>query len=95
MSEEIPPRARRRLMAMRLPPVDPLQRYEVGEAACYLRISPAYVWARIAAGEIQVIREGAVAESRPGSRGRKSGRTFVPGSELARLCRAPEAASEA
>jgi hypothetical protein len=95
MHEEIPPpRERRRQMAMRLAPIDTLQRYEISEAACYLRISPAKVWADIAAGKIRVIREGAAVEPRSG-RGRKSGRTYVPGSELARLCRVPESSSAA
>jgi len=59
-----------------LPPLDPLQRYAVNESARYLKRAPSTCWLLIAKGHIRVIREG--------------GRTFVPGSEIARLSRLPD-----
>ena len=64
--------------APQLPPLDAAQRYSLAEACGYLRISRVNVWAKAKRGELVVIREGK--------------RTFVPGSEIVRLCRAPEAA---
>ena len=57
-----------------LPPLDTAQRYAVEEATDYLRTSRARLYERIAAGEIKVIKDGR--------------RTYVPGSEIARLSRA-------
>ena len=54
-------------------PLDERQRYAVTEALEYLRLSRARLYDKIAAGEIKVIKDGA--------------RTFVPGSEIARLSR--------
>jgi hypothetical protein len=58
------------------PTLDQSQRFIVDEAARYLRIAASTTWLRIREGKIQVIREG--------------GRTFVPGTEIARLSRLPE-----
>ena len=58
---------------MRNPPIaplDPLQRYTVPEANAYLRQSNARTYEQIKAGELKVIKDG--------------GRTYVPGSEIAR-----------
>src|SRR5258705_79720 len=54
-----------------LPPLDQLQRYPINEAGSYLRMSRARLYEKIAAGELTVIRDGR--------------RTYVPGSEIARL----------
>lgn len=53
-----------------LPPLDPLQRYTVPEAARYWRVSRAKLYNDIAAGLIATIKDGK--------------RRFVPGSEIAR-----------
>lgn len=58
-----------------LPPLDELQRYTIGEAILYLRSSRRSVYAAINEGKLNTIKE------------RK--RRYVPGSEIARLCRAP------
>jgi hypothetical protein len=50
--------------------LDPLQRYTVPEANAYLRQSNARTYQQIKAGELRVIKDG--------------GRTYVPGSEIAR-----------
>lgn len=60
-------------------PLDPHQRYTVLEACAYLRISRGYFYAKIHEGEIRLIRDG--------------GRTFVPGSEIARLSALPQEAA--
>lgn len=62
---------------MTLPPVDMSQRYTIAEAIAYLRISHATVYKEINAGRIKVLKQGK--------------RTFVPGSEIARLSRLDEA----
>jgi prophage regulatory protein len=56
-----------------LPPVDVAQRYTIKEATCYLRISHASIYKEINAHRIRVLKHGK--------------RTFVPGSEIARLSR--------
>jgi prophage regulatory protein len=56
-----------------LPLVDVAQRYTIAEAIAYLRISHASVYKEINAGRIKVLKQGK--------------RTFVPGSEIARLSR--------
>lgn len=54
---------------------DPRLRYSIPKAAELLHAGTSTIWARIAAGSIAVIRDG--------------GRTYVPGSEVERLSRAP------
>jgi len=61
----------------RLPPVDEAQRYTLLEAARYLRVSLRGLYRLIGAGEIVTFTSGR--------------RRFVPGSEIARLSRAPQA----
>ena len=51
-----------------LPPLDIQQRYGIGEAAAYLRISRARLYEHIASGEIRTLMDGR--------------RRFVPGSEI-------------
>lgn len=58
-----------------LPPLDPMQRYALPEAAKYLRITRATIWAKSKRGEIALIHDGR--------------RCFVPGAEIARLSQAP------
>lgn len=58
-----------------LPPLDPLQRYPVPEAAAYLRICIALVNRRISDGSIASIKDGK--------------RRYVPGAEIARLSALP------
>lgn len=58
-----------------LPPLDPLQRYSVPEAAAYLRICIALVNRRIADGSLASIKDGK--------------RRYIPGSEIARLSALP------
>jgi prophage regulatory protein len=53
--------------------VDVAQRYTIAEAGAYLRISHASIYKLISAGRIRVLKHGK--------------RTFVPGSEIARLSR--------
>jgi len=57
------------------PALDPLQRYSVPEANALLRQSNARTYQQIKAGELGVIRVG--------------GRTYIPGSEIARLSALP------
>ena len=64
-----------------LPPVDVAQRYTIVEATSYLRISHASVYKEINAGRIKVLKQGK--------------RTFVPGSEIARLSRLEDTATVA
>lgn len=64
-------RAKQKLKRPPLPPIDPLQRYEVPEANAFLRQSNAKTYGDIKSGKIRVIRDG--------------GRTYVPGSEIVRL----------
>ena len=58
-----------------LPQLDVLQRYDVQEAAQYLRISRAKLYNDVTAGLIKVIKDGK--------------RTLVPGSEIARRSALP------
>jgi hypothetical protein len=58
----------------RLAPVDLNQRYDIDEAAAYLRISRASLYLRISSGLIAVTKDA----SNPK-------RTFIAGSEIARL----------
>jgi excisionase family DNA binding protein len=52
-----------------LAPLDVHQRYEIDEAARYLRISRSRLYQKIAASEIRLLKDGR--------------RSFVPGSEIA------------
>ncbi|MEZ5514072.1 MAG: helix-turn-helix domain-containing protein [Steroidobacteraceae bacterium] len=54
-----------------LPPLDQQQRYSIPEAVQYLRLSRGAVYKLISAGELRILKQGK--------------RTFVPGSEIARL----------
>jgi hypothetical protein len=56
-----------------LAPVDVAQRYTIAEATSYFRISHASIYKEISAHRIRVLKQGK--------------RTFVPGSEIARLSR--------
>jgi prophage regulatory protein len=60
-------------------PVDVAQRYTIKEAISYLRISHASIYKEINARRIRVLKHGK--------------RTFVPGSEIARLSRLEDAAT--
>ena len=60
-----------------LAPVDVAQRYTIAEAVSYLRISHASIYKEINARRLRVIKSGK--------------RTFVPGSEIARLSRLEDA----
>jgi excisionase family DNA binding protein len=60
-------------LVVRLPPLDLLQRYEIDEAAAYLRIGRSRLYQKIADREIATIKDG--------------GRRLVPGTEIARLSR--------
>jgi len=55
------------------PPVDEKQRYTVNEALALLRISRAWLYSKIDAKELAVIKDGR--------------RTYIPGAEIARLSR--------
>lgn len=59
----------------RLAPLDERQRYTVAEAIEYLRSSRFTIYAAIKTGQIATIKQGA--------------RRYVPGTEIARLSRAP------
>jgi prophage regulatory protein len=61
------------------PPVDVAQRYTIKEATSYLRISHASIYKEINARRIRVLKHGK--------------RSFVPGSEIARLSRLEDAAT--
>jgi prophage regulatory protein len=61
------------------PPVNVAQRYTIKEATYYLRISHASIYKDISAGRMRVLKHGK--------------RTFVPGSEIARLSRLEDAAA--
>jgi hypothetical protein len=63
--------ARKSLERPPLAPVDLAQRYTISEAVSYLRISHASIYKEINARRLQVLKQGK--------------RTFVPGSEIARL----------
>lgn len=65
MSKSIPP----------LAPLDLSQRYTIPEAVNYLRIGRAYLYERIAKGEIRCVVDGR--------------RRYVPGTEIARLSALP------
>jgi excisionase family DNA binding protein len=54
----------------RLPPLDPLQRYTITEAAAYLRFSRRTLYRRIKLGYIEIVRDG--------------GRRYIAGKEIAR-----------
>ena len=56
-----------------LAPLDERQRYTVEETLDYLRVSRARLYEKIQAGELTAIKDGR--------------RTYVPGSEIARLSR--------
>lgn len=56
-----------------LTPLDERQRYTVDESLEYLRLSRARLYEKLQAGEIIAIKDGR--------------RTFIPGSEIARLSR--------
>jgi hypothetical protein len=56
-----------------LPPLDPNQRYEIGEALAYLRTSRAHFYEKVATGQVRLIKDGR--------------RSYVPGSELIKLSR--------
>lgn len=56
-----------------LPPLDLNQRYTIPEAAQYLRISRAYLYQLIQAGEVQTVKDGR--------------RIYVPGSVIAERSR--------
>lgn len=53
------------------PPLDSQQRYDIRETSAYLRKSVSTLYVDIAEGKLRVIKDG--------------GRTYVPGSEIARL----------
>jgi excisionase family DNA binding protein len=55
--------------AFDLPPLDPLQRYTIPEAAAYLRISRAKLYQDMKSGAVPVVKDGS--------------RTFVPGHVIA------------
>lgn len=57
---------------------DPRLRYCIPTGARLLSVSSSWTWAKIARGDILVIRDGA--------------RTFIPGSEIERLSRVPRGA---
>jgi len=69
--------ASRKKAAPTLPPLDIQQRYDILEAARYLRVSRATIYNDIAAGLLATIKDG--------------GRRFVPGSEIARKSALPGA----
>jgi len=60
-----------------LAPVDTAQRYTIAEAILYLRISHASIYKEINSRRLRVLKHGK--------------RTFVPGSEIARLSRLEDA----
>jgi prophage regulatory protein len=60
-----------------LPPIDLAQRYTIKEATSYLKISDASIYKEIKAHRLRVLKQGK--------------RTFVPGSEIARLSRLEDA----
>src|SRR5260370_41606958 len=62
-----------------LAPVDVAQRYTIAEAISYLRVARVSIYKEINAGRIRVLKHGK--------------RTFVPGSEIARLSRVEGAPS--
>jgi prophage regulatory protein len=62
-----------------LAPVDLAQRYTIKEATSYLRVSHASIYKEINARRLRVLKHGK--------------RTFVPGSEIARLSRLEDAAT--
>lgn len=66
---------KRRRSLPKLPPLDVAQRFGMPEACAYLRTSLPTLYGHIKSGRIQVIREGS--------------RTYVPGSEIARLSSLP------
>jgi excisionase family DNA binding protein len=67
------PGKRRKKARPALDPLDTLQRYSVEEAAAYLRHSRWAVYRDLREGRLLAIREGH--------------RTFIPGTEIARLSR--------
>lgn len=63
-----------------LPPLDTTQRYTVDEALDYLRIGRTWFYELVSTKAINLIHEGR--------------RTFVPGTEIARLSRVDRAGGE-
>jgi hypothetical protein len=59
-----------------LAPLDERQRYDVSEAIAYLRTSRFSFYRDVKAGRIQIFKSGA--------------RTYISGSEIARLSKAPQ-----
>jgi hypothetical protein len=57
-----------------LEPLDEKRRYSVKLTCAYLDVSHARLYEKIARGELEVIKDGR--------------RTYIPGTEIARLCRA-------
>lgn len=58
-----------------LPPLDIVQRYEIDDACGYLKQSRGKTYKDIAAGRLKIIKDGR--------------RTYVPGSEIARVSAVP------
>jgi hypothetical protein len=71
----MPRGSERAVKVKRLPPLDPNQRYDIAEACAYLRQSRQKTFSDIKAGKLIPIRDG--------------GRTFIPGTEIARLSTRP------
>lgn len=69
------------LLQQQLPPraLDPAQRYSILESLALLRTSRKTLYQLIGRGELRVIKQGR--------------RTYVPGSEIARLSQAPASAA--
>lgn len=58
-----------------LEPLDPARRYDVPTACRYLGISRPWLYRKVERGDLKLIRDGR--------------RTFVAGTDIARLCQAP------
>lgn len=71
--------------------LDPCQRYTIEETAQYLRSSRVSVYKLIAAKRLTPIYEGSrrTRKLKDGREIEVAGRTFVPGSEIARLSQVP------
>ena len=67
------------LEARNLPPLDPNQRYTIDESAAYLRVSRVYLYAKVQAGELRLLKDGR--------------RSFIPGSQIIAASRAPGCAA--
>jgi len=59
----------KKLDPLTLPPLDVQQRYTISESSAYLRQSRARTYQQIAAGELEIIKDGS--------------RTYVPGRAIA------------